>query len=401
MKTTILSPLVVLLACALVAQPLLLWFPDAASANSLIEIEHEPPECIPAQQAYPISAKVRASVEFDTVRVYFKVHTASFYYFTRLRAAADSTFTGLLPPASREDVVVEYVIAAYRQGAELNRSRTFFTITEPAAACPSGNVPAAAEPLVVYVEEPNREEVGFRGDMIAWKRLEPETAAPAASEQAAGRSSGQATLDADAAPAADGSRTSLPGLPPLGTKVLIGIGLGAGLATAGVLALLPEEETIDWTLDPDDKNKRIKVEIIKTPTEQTTCGTIVSNALYVTNDLSEEFTVTSIDYEVVLTRDKPSGACAPGRVGTFAPNWAVNVAPGERALVRQWSNAVNPCSGCPYTEATCRWNSKYVVHTPLGSGDAETEFRSEGDLCAATSAKFSKACLPPAPDVEP
>jgi hypothetical protein len=197
----------------------------------------------------------------------------------------------------------------------------------------------------------------------------------------------------------EASTFSFSQIPP---KTLLVAGLGVGAATAATVALLrpEEEESVDWTIEIEVDDD-IQVEIFKTPQIQTSCGTLVSNELYVINERREPFTVTSIDYEVVLTRDKPSGSCAPGRIGTFAPNWAVVVPAGERALVRQWSNVVNPCSGCPYTSSECKWASKYIVHTSVGSGEAETTFETDGDLCGAAASKLLNSCTPPHADVEP
>jgi hypothetical protein len=194
-------------------------------------------------------------------------------------------------------------------------------------------------------------------------------------------------------------KTSILGLSPK-TALVVGGGVGAAVAL-GLILKQEEDKGVEWTLDPQDLSDNIAIEIIKTPEVQTICGTTVTNQLYVTNKRREQLTVTTIDYEIVLTRDRPGGSCNPGRIGTFAPNWAVVLEPGERALVREWSNQVNPCDECPYVNARCEWTSKYVVHTTLGSGEAETKFSVQGDLCGSSTAKPSTACTRIQGDIEP
>jgi hypothetical protein len=97
--------------------------------------------------------------------------------------------------------------------------------------------------------------------------------------------------------------------------------------------------------------------------------------------------IGTIDYEIVLTTDKPTGSCGTGRIGAFAPNLATVIRPGETALIRQWSNEVNSCSGCPYLIAECTWESRYIVHTSVGSAVALSSFSAEGDLCGTAATK--------------
>ncbi len=388
------------LALLFVLHSVSLVYPGTSFANPDVTIKHTPPTCITSHYPYRFWAVISAQSEIDDVRLYFKTQGALSDYFVHMQPQAEHTYVGIMPAPVEAGFVIEYGIAVYRNTTEIARSAQFFTFTESETDCPIAELPATNRPIVVYSEKPALEEIGFSGGNVEWKTSGALNNAQPLTRNDPKTVPQQSTASEKSEnPAKKGS---IFGLPPLSTKAMIGIGLGVGAATAaGVALLTKKEETIAWTLDPQDLDDKIKVEIIKTPNAQTTCGTVVSNSLYVTNTLSTSLSVTSIDYEVILTRERPSGGCDPGRIGTFAPNWAVIVASGERALVRQWSNEVNPCSGCPYMDSQCRWNSKYVVHTTLGSGEAETEFSSEGNLCSASAGKAINACIPPNADVEP
>lgn len=397
MKITTFKTIAITLVVLFVWESFALVYPHASFANSNISIHHTPPTCIASDHPYPLSATITAPDAIHDVRVYFKIEEASSYYFVYMTSPHDQTHIGILPSAAEAGTVIEYFIATYDAAIQTSRSPLFYTLTQKSTECLPVEIPEEKHSIVVYADQAIAPGIGFTGDSVQWKTARAFQDAPMLAET---KSNLQPTIVAQEVSDTE-EKTSVLNLSDLPPKTLLGIGLGIGAVAVGLAVLTQEESTINWTLDPDDLDKKIKAEIIKTPNVQTTCGTVVNNDLYVTNELSHPLTVTSIDYEVVLTRDKPSGSCAPGRIGTFAPNWAVIVAPGERALVRQWSNEVNPCSGCPYTSSKCKWASKYVVHTTLGSGEAETDFATEGDLCSASLAKSLTSCTPPGADVEP
>lgn len=413
MIKTMFKSLAPALAILLTVHGVALVSPPPLFADSAV-IEHIPPLCITSQFPYRFSAVLPAQA--NNARLYFKTRDLSSYYFVQMQPMGGRTYAGIIPATVETGAAVEYVIAAYMQEKEIARSQQFFTLTYAETECPIVEPSDANRPIVVYADEPVPGEVGFFGTHVEWKTtrafdvlqvLTTDGTESDPQQMSAYGSSLETPPPSQPVSHTDESanthnKVSILGLPPLSTKALVGIGLGAGAATAAGIALMSKEESrIEWTLDPQDLDDKIKVEIIKSPSLQITCGTVVDNSLYVTNKLSQSISVTSIDYEVILTSERPSGGCAPGRIGTFAPNWAVVVAPGERALVRQWSNEVNSCSGCPYMEAKCRWNSKYIVYTTSGSGEAETEFSSEGILCAAAASKNTSTCTPLNADVEP
>jgi len=397
MKITTFKTVAITLVVLVVWESFALVYPHASFANSNISIHHTPPTCIASGHPYPLSVTMTAPDAIRDVRVYFKIEEAPAYYFVHMTSTHDQTYVGILPAAAKAGRVVEYFIATYDAAMQTSQSPRFYTLTQKSTECPPVEIPEERQSIVVYADQAIAPEIGFTGDLVQWKTTRAFEDAPmlaATKSNLRPITIAQEVSDTEEKP----SVFNLLDLPP---KALLGIGLGIGAVAVGIAVLTQEESTINWTLDPDDLDKKIKAEIIKTPNVQTTCGTVVNNDLYVTNKLSHSLTVTSIDYEVVLTRDKPSGSCDPGRIGTFAPNWAVIVAPGERALVRQWSNEVNPCSACPYTSSKCKWASKYVVHTTLGSGETETDFATEGDLCSASLPKSLTSCTPPGADVEP
>ena len=125
------------------------------------------------------------------------------------------------------------------------------------------------------------------------------------------------------------------------------------------------------------------------------------NQLYVTNKRAESLTISTIDYEVVLTKDDPGGSCEGGQTGTFTPNVATVVQSGETALIREWSNVVNPCGSCPYFIAECQWSSLYIVHTSAGDAIGKSKFTVEGDLCGLPAAKSLNSESVIRGDVEP
>ena len=191
--------------------------------------------------------------------------------------------------------------------------------------------------------------------------------------------------------------------PLLDKRTVIGAGAGLG-AAAAIIVLLSggeEEEKVNWSTAVGQRAKDVDIGFTKIPDVQTFCGTLVTNQLYVTNERDESLNIDSIDYEIVLTKDEPAGSCEVGRTGTFTPNLTTVVQPGETALIREWSNVVNPCGECPYLIAECQWRSLYVVHTSAGDALVKSRFTVEGDLCGIPTAKSLKGESLLRGDVEP
>ena len=171
-------------------------------------------------------------------------------------------------------------------------------------------------------------------------------------------------------------------------KTIIGLGAGAGaIAVIGAIAGGGGDGDGNIWDSVDGEAKNVTAELSKSPEIQTSCGTVVTNQLFVTNNSTADITIGTIEYEVKLTKDSPSGSCDAGRTGAFAPNLATVVSPGEITLIREWSNEVNPCSDCPYPTAQCVWESRYIVNTSAGSAVALSKFSVEGDLCGTSTSK--------------
>ena len=173
-------------------------------------------------------------------------------------------------------------------------------------------------------------------------------------------------------------------------------GLGAALALGG-----GGDGGGDTWSSIDDPAENVTATILKSPSIQTSCGTNVTNQLFVANNSQAELRVGTIDYEVVLKVDKPAGNCEPGQRGTFAPDGNPVIAAGDNVLIRQWSNVVNSCRSCPDAQAECVWESRYIVHTSAGSAVALATFTAEGDLCGTASAKSVQTAAPLAGDFLP
>ncbi len=342
--------------------------------------EHEPPMCANPGHPIKISAKIIAPTLPKEARVYFKKQGTMPFYFVPMKQEGGGTYTGIIPAPVATTRVVEYVILVVQSNGNIQTSPSYFVLISNEPGCPKYLHGDQSEIITVYAESPISPEIGFSGKNVQWNVT---------------NYSGTAYLDstmkvqAQSFPASSPEREQKRRGPLLDKKTLIGI--GAGLGAAVVVAVLlsggEEGEKVNWNLAVGERADDVDVECIKIPDVQTSCGTLVMNRLFVTNERAEPLAIDTIDYEVVLTKDDPAGSCEEGRTGTFMPNLASVVQPGETALIREWSHEVNPCSECPYLIAECQWRSQYIVHTSAGDAVAKSTFTVEGDLCGLPAAK--------------
>ena len=382
----------------------LLLAPRISFGQTSIRMAHNSPTCVAVGLPIVISATIQAAMPIQDARVYFRIRETAPFYFVPMSHQHGTLYAGILPAPVKAGSVIEYFVLGADSQANASKSQAFYTIAYAASECSGSRSAVPDTDIIVYAEQNTPAGIGFAGNRVQWKtsnfsgtryfsgithNSSLQTRQPLSQENSS-------SLEETS------SRARTSRFPVLDKKTVIGVGLGLG-ATALVVSMIKsdEEDKVNWTTEITDPVKNVDVEISKIPDVQTACGTTVMNQLYVTNKRSESLTVSTIDYEVVLTRDKPKGSCTEGRLGTFVPNWATIVQPGERVLVREWFNEVNPCSNCPYLVAQCEWTSRYIVHTSVGSADAETTFRVEGDLCAASTAKSSGRCAPIQGDIEP
>ncbi|GAK57201.1 hypothetical protein U27_04166 [Candidatus Vecturithrix granuli] len=357
---------------------LLIGFCAPSALATKLQVQHDPASCILAETPLELVVHVAPEVEISEARLYFKTQPAENFYFIRLQAAASDEFRGILPAPLPDVKKIAYRLLLIDQEGQAVKSPVFTVqVEKKAAACPqaqSADIPAT---LVVFAEESIPPEVGFSGKFIEWKVTAEDDLPTPYLQQAQ-----EISVTPFSEPSPKKSR--------LGKKTVIGAGAGLGAAAvaAGIAFGSGSSGGGGSIWDSiDDTTDNVLAELIKSPDLQISCGTVVTNQLFVTNNSAADVSLGTIDYEIVLTKDSPTGSCEPGRTGAFAPNLATVVPSGATLLIREWSNEVNPCSGCPYLSAKCIWKSRYIVHTSAGSAVAFSTFTIEGDLCGTTAAK--------------
>ncbi len=355
----------------------LLCAPIRASADES-RFTHEPPECVVADFLLPIHFTLQGIDSVEEARVYFRAQGAEDFYYVKAEAQDNGDYQSLLPAPESSVEAIEYVLLVVKRDGESVKTPQCSVPLHPPGTCSADHKEELTAPLNVFAQQDSPSGLGFSSQRVLWifsDAASRETYLEQADEVALTSSSSTNALS-----------SALNNI-PLNKKTALAA--GAGLGAAGLTAALlggEEEDTSIWD-SVDEVTDSVVTEIIKIPTIQTSCGTVVTNQIFVTNTLAEEIMIGTIDYEIQLTRDQPSGSCALGHSGAFAPNLAATIPPGQQLLIREWSHEVNPCSGCPYVPAECTWESRYVVHTSAGSSVAFATFMSEGDLCAASTAK--------------
>lgn len=347
--------------------------------ETTLQLWHDPLTCATPGSPIKIFANITASALPREARVYFRKQGTIPFYFVPMKHAGGGTYTGLIPAPIASTTFVEYVILVVEGNEKIQLSPLYSVLISNALGCPQYLNGDQSEKIVVYAESPTRPEIGFAGKHVQWN---------------VSNYSGKAYLNPPMTvqgqtpptmPARDQGNSK----PRLSQKTLIGVGAGLGAAAAAIILFSGEEEKekMNWSIAVGARADDVDVEFTKIPEVQTSCGTLVLNQLYMTNRRAESLSIGSIDYEVVLTKDDPAGSCERGQTGSFTPTLANVLQPGEMALIREWSNVVNPCSQCPYLIAECQWRSRYIIHTSAGDAIGESTFTVEGDLCGLPPAK--------------
>ena len=341
-----------------------------------IQIQHTPVPCMIAESPVEIMTHVLAENKIEEARLYFKTPEAHDFYVVHLQSDTPEKFTGILPAPQPDVQNVLYQLLFVDQAGQSVKSPLFtIRVAKDAATCPQIPTKDIPEALPVFAESDIASEIGFSAEFLDWKVSEQDARlTPYLAE----------TKEIDMIPPLEADVPSKKSR--FGKKTAIGLGAGAGLAAAVGLAVGGGGSSGSGSIwdSLDDVTENVLAELIKMPEIQTSCGTVVTNQLFLTNNTVQEIVIGTIDYEIVLTKDSPAGSCQPGLSGAFTPNLATMLGPGETALIREWANEVNPCSGCPYVVAECVWKSRYVVHTSVGSALAYASFAIEGDLCGTS-----------------
>lgn len=341
-----------------------------------LQVQHDPVSCILAETPLELVVHVASKVEISEARLYFKTQTAEKFYFIRLQVVAPDELRGILPAPQPDVDKINYSILLVDQEEQAVKSPVFTVqVAKEAVACPQAHSEDIPETLVVLAEEPLPPEIGFSGNFLEWKVTEKDDRPTPYLQQAQEISMATAS-ETSPKKSRFGKKTVIIGA-GLGAAAAIGVAVGSGGSSGGGSLW----DSIDDTTD------NVLAQLIKSPDIQTSCGTVVTNQLFVTNNSAADVSLGTIDYEIVLTKDSPKGSCEPGRTGAFAPNLTTVIPAGATLLIREWANEVNPCSGCPYLIAKCIWQSRYIVHTSAGSAVALSTFTVEGDLCGTTAAK--------------
>lgn len=358
-----------------------------------LELRHDPVPCTVTGLPLKVQFKVNSPNPLEEARIYFKTRNAKDFYYIHAEAQNAGLYVGMLPGPMSAVKNLEYRILVVDDEGQAIKSPVFHVMVKDKSECPQFQSNDLRSSLIVSAEREIQPGIGFSGNYIIWHLLK-ETFGKAYLNQADEVSVQPYSIQ-------DKIRATFKNL-RIGKKTALG--LGAGLGTAALIGIIAgsdeSKEKSIW--DPiDDVAENVTAELIKTPEIQTTCGTVVTNQLFVTNNGIEDLLLGTIDYEIILTRDKPAGSCELGRTGAFAPNLETVVPPGVTLLIREWMNEVNPCYGCPYVIAECQWESRYVVHTSAGTAIAFTKFTSKGDLCGTPAAKSCDGKSRIRGDVEP
>ena len=386
-KGSILSLFMGMLVCA----------PISLKAQTAMQFRHAPVLCTVQEQPMAVSFDIFASTPPVEARVYFKSSQVNSYYFVQATKDASGRYTAILPPPTPETTIIDYLLLSVNQQGQAVKTSRFSVPVDVEKSCPQYRRMQSSAKIVVSAEQVIPVEIGFAGKEVAWEMTSDAKPLFEAAKETMVLTDTPAEQDGEAKVAKQSGGW--------GKKTLLGLGLGAGAAAGAAVALSSGGDNSGDDGDSWDsvgnQAKNVSAQVTKTPAVQTSCGTSVVNQLTIRNDNASAILLGTIDYQVVLTKDRPTGSCVAGRSGSFAPDGVDTVAPGQTVLVREWANEVNPCGNCPYVSAECVWESRYVIHTSVGSAVARSTFSTQGNLCGSSSAKIIG--LPPqiSPDVEP
>ncbi len=362
---------------------------SSGQAASETQIVHQPLLCAAKDVPIDISLEVISSTLPRQVRVYFREQGMENFYFIRAVSEKGRKYTGRLPVPMAHVIAVEYLLLVLDEEGPAVKSPIIAMPIEDRTTCPHYQRQQAPGKILVFAEQDTPPEIGFSGEHVVWTTSGEDSGGSclhAAEEklllfEAAAE---ERTENQDEQQVLKSKNTSR-----FGKKTMIGVGAGAGaLALIGAVAAGGggSDGGGIWD-DVGGIAENVIVQLQKSPAIQISCGTVVTNQLFVTNNRSEDISLGTVDYQVILTTDNPAGSCEAGRSGAFAPTGAATIRAGETVLIRQWSNEVNPCSGCPYFSAECVWQSRYIAHTSAGSAAALSTFSAQGDLCGSAAKK--------------
>ncbi len=370
--------------------------PVSLRAETAVQIRHTPLLCAVEELPVAIAFEALAPEPPVEVRVYFKPQQAEAYYFVRVPVEASGKYTAALPAPKPDTTIIDYLLLVVDDDGRAVKTEPFSAQVDEEQSCPQYQQAQTSPEITVFAEETLLPEVGFTGKNVIWDMTSD---TPSLLENAQ-----EIALLTDEPVETEHSVKITQKSGGLGKKTLIGLGLGAGAAAGAAIALGGDggdnDDGSSWN-SVDDVTKNVIAQVTKTPAVQTNCGVSVVNQLTVKNNTAAEILLGTIEYEVVLIKDKPAGSCVSGRSGGFAPDGVTSVAPGQTALVREWMNEVNPCGSCPYVSAECVWESRYVVHTSAGSAVARSTFSTQGNLCGSGSPKVIGIPNRINPDIEP
>ena len=362
-------------------------------AAERLEVRHGPLLCVPREKPFELHFKILSDDPIQEARVYFRKQEAEHFYFTLAQAGDDGELFAILPGPHADVSVLEYLLLVVDANETVVKSPTFALVADEEQACEENRVEVLPEEIIVSSDWAIEAEIGFSGEYIVWELPETIDDETPFLREAAEQLNVSDMMLADPQEDVKSKGVDEAAKPSakrgMSKKAMVGIGAaGAGaLALVGVVASGGSDGDGGggiWDGIGDVTDQVLSV-LYKTPAVQNVCGTRVTNQLSVTNNASEVIRLGTIDYEIILTTDSPAGSCQPGRSGSFAPSSKTVLDPGETVLVREWVNDVNPCSGCPYLSAECVWESRYLVHTSLGSSVTMSSFSAEGDLCGGAA----------------
>lgn len=360
-------------------------------AETDFQIQHTPLLCVTAEIPIEVPFEVISPISLKEARVYFKKQGVDNFYFVQAQPGEEKKYVGRLPAPQPTAKTIEYILLVVDEEDHAIKSPLFAIPLAEEQECLQSREKDIPINIVISAENDIPPEIGFSGEHVAWETSGDKLGTPyldaAVEKQIVLESTRAVETDQNSQ---DENITTSGQKSSFGKKAVIGLGAGVGaLALVGVAVSGGGGDGGGGGLwNPiDDIAEDVVAALYKSPDTQTTCGTVVTNQLYVTNNRPENIMLGTIDYEVIVTTDNPSGSCEPVNTGAFAPGGATTVPPGETVLVRQWSNEVNPCYGCPYSIAECVWESRYIVHTSAGSAIALSTFSAQGDLCGGSSGK--------------
>ncbi len=364
------------------------------TASEDLRLRHDPVSCAVPGVPLNVLFTIESTTLINEARIYFKARNARNFYYIQAVPQNDGRYGAIVPGPMSAVKRLEYRILVVDAKDHAFTSPIFQVNVKPQSECPQAQSQYLRTPVVVSAENEFQPGIGFSGISITWRLAQEQ------SEKAYLNQAREVSVQPDSHQTTSSSKFK---------NLLVGkktmLGIGAGLGSAALIGIIAggDDNTEKNIWDSvDDITENVSAELIKTPDIQTSCGTVVTNQLYVTNNGAEELMIGTIDYEIILTRDKPAGSCELGRTGAFAPNLETVIPPnGQPLLVREWSNEVNSCSGCPYVLAECQWESRYIVNTSAGSAVTLTQFISEGDLCGTSTTKSHERSHRIKGDLEP